>query len=77
MYYVYAIKSRVKNYMYIGITNDPDRKIKEHNNKRESTTRSYVPFDVIVIEACESRIDARKREKYLKTGVGREYLKSL
>ena len=77
MYYVYAIKSRVKNYIYVGMTNNPERRIKEHNDRREGTTRSFAPFEVIMIEGCESRLEARKKEKYFKTGVGREYLRSL
>jgi putative endonuclease len=77
MYYVYAIRSRSRNYIYVGLTDNPDRRIKEHNNKKESTTRPYVPFDVVTIEEHETRIKAREREKYLKSGFGKEYLKSL
>jgi len=77
MYYVYAIRSRIKNYIYVGLTNNPERRIKEHNNKKESTTRSYAPFDIVIIEEFETRIKAREREKYLKTGFGKEYLKKI
>ncbi|GBE16986.1 GIY-YIG nuclease superfamily protein [bacterium BMS3Abin15] len=77
MYYVYAIKSKARNYIYVGITNNITRRIKEHNNKRESTTRSYAPFEILLTEECLSRIKARKREKYFKSGIGKEYLKSL
>jgi len=77
MYYVYAIRSKIKKYTYIGMTNDPERRIREHNNGREGTTRSYAPFESVLIEECGDRMTARAREKYLKTGVGREYLKNL
>lgn len=77
MYYVYAIKSRIKNYIYVGLTNNLERRIKEHNNKKESTTKPCVPFDILTTEEFKTRIEARKREKYLKSGFGREYLKSL
>jgi len=77
MYYIYAIKSKEKNYIYVGLTNNPQRRIKEHNYKKEKTTLRYAPFKVIFIEKFRTRIEARKREKYLKSGVGKEYLRLL
>ena len=77
MFYTYAIKSEEKNYIYVGLTNNPDRRITEHNNKKERTTRSYAPFKTILIEEHKNRVAARKREKYLKSGIGKEFLKSL
>jgi len=77
MYYTYAIKSGKRNYIYIGLTNNPERRIKQHNDNKEKTTRSYSPFKTILIEEHPTRIEARKREKYLKSGIGKEYLKSL
>jgi len=77
MYYVYAIKSLNKNYIYVGLTNNPERRIKQHNSGKEITTRPYSPFMNLIIENYPNRIEARKREKYLKSGCGKEYLKSL
>jgi putative endonuclease len=77
MYYVYAIKSVNKNYSYVGLTANTARRIAEHNEKKEKTTRSYAPFKTILIEEHDTRIKAREREKYLKSGAGKEYLKSL
>jgi len=77
VYYVYAIKSIAKKYIYVGLTNNPERRIAQHNCKKERTTRSYAPFNTIRIEQYETRLEARKREKYLKSGSGKEYLKSL
>ena len=77
MYYVYAIKSKLKNYIYVGLTNNPKRRIKQHNDKKEKTTSPYSPFETLIIEEYTTRIGARKREKYLKSGIGKEYLKSL
>ena len=77
MFYTYAIESKSRSYIYVGLTNNPDRRIAEHNNKRERTTRSYAPFDTILVEEYKTRSDARKREKYLKSGIGKEFLKSL
>lgn len=77
MYYVYAIRSLSKNYIYVGLTANTERRIAEHNDKKEKTTRSYAPFRTILIEEYDTRIKAREREKYLKSGAGKEYLKSL
>ncbi len=77
MYYVYAIKSVIKKYIYVGLAANTKRRITEHNDKKEKTTRSFAPFKTILIEEYDTRIKARKREKYLKSGAGKEYLKSL
>jgi putative endonuclease len=76
-YYVYAIKSSKRNYIYVGLTENPERRIEQHNGGKEETTRPYAPFRTLLVERFISRPEARKREKYLKTGIGREYLKSI
>jgi putative endonuclease len=77
MFYVYALKSLSRNYVYIGMTSDPDRRINDHNVGYNNTTKPYKPFSVILFEEYPTRNLARLREKYLKSGVGRAYLKSL
>jgi putative endonuclease len=77
MYYTYVLKSRERNYIYVGLTCNPERRIAEHNSKWERTTRSSAPFDTLLIEEFQTRPEARIREKYLKSGIGKEYLKSL
>ncbi len=77
MYYVYAIKSLSRNYIYVGLTNNYERRFNQHNTGKERTTRKFAPFKIIHLEEFEKRIEARKREKYLKTGIGKEFLKTL
>ena len=77
MYYVYVIKSLVKNYIYVGMTNDIERRVLEHNSEENKSTKAYKPFILIHKEQFETRIEARKREKYLKSGIGKEFLKSI
>jgi putative endonuclease len=48
-----------------------------HNNGYEKTTKLYAPFELIYTEEAEDGKKARAREKYLKSGVGKEFLKSL
>ena len=77
MYKVYAIKSTIRNYIYVGLTADLDERIRRHNSGREKTTRAYRPFELIYWEEQPTREDARKREKYFKSGVGKEFLKKI
>ncbi len=75
MYYVYAIKSTVRNYIYVSITNSLKRRLDEHNRGLNRTTKPYTPFVLIFEETVASRPEAREREIYLKSGVGKEFLK--
>tara|TARA_R110000772_G_C13165149_1_gene426394 strand:+ start:86 stop:382 length:297 start_codon:yes stop_codon:yes gene_type:complete len=68
MYYVYALSSLRRNYIYVGMTSDVKRRMTEHNVGKEKTTRPYLPFRLLYIESCENRIESRKREKYWKSG---------
>ena len=77
MWYTYAIKSEKRNYIYVGLTNNIDRRIKEHNKGYNKTTKPYSPFILIYEREFQTRLEARKHEKYLKTGSGRKYLKSV
>ena len=77
MFFVYAINSTVRNYIYVGMTNNVDRRLAEHNNGENKSTKAYKPFILIYKETFTTRIEAREKEKYLKSGIGKEYLKSL
>jgi putative endonuclease len=77
MFFVYAISSTIRSYIYVGLTDNPDRRIGQHNSGYEKTTRAYAPFSILLIESFPTRIEARVREKYLKSGVGKEFLKGL
>jgi putative endonuclease len=70
VYWVYILRSEIKDYHYIGMTSDVAARLARHNQGRESTTRPYRPFKVIYTEACIDRLEARKREKYWKGGAG-------
>jgi|GEM_PF-770412 len=74
MYYVYVITSQSQNYRYVGITDDIARRFRQHNKGYNRTTRPYIPFKLSLVEECKDRNIARAREKYYKSGFGREYL---
>lgn len=77
VYSVYAIKSKNRNYVYVGLTDNIDRRFLQHNTGREKTTRAYAPFKLIYTQEFATRVEARRKEKVLKSGYGKEFLKSL
>jgi putative endonuclease len=77
MFYVYVLNSLSRNYIYVGMSSDIERRISDHNNGYNKTTKPYRPFTLILVEEYETRSMAREREKYLKSGIGKEYLKRL
>jgi putative endonuclease len=75
MFYVYALSSTTRRYIYVGLTNSPQRRINQHQSGYEKTTSPYRPFVVLLIEEFPTRPEARVREKHLKSGTGKEFLK--
>jgi putative endonuclease len=77
MYYVYAISSIVRKYIYIGITDDLERRLNLQQKGYNKTTKPYRPFKLIYSEQLADRIQARSREKYFKSTSGRMMLNKL
>lgn len=75
MYHVYALKSALSNRIYVGLTNNLSRRINEHNLGRVYSTKGYRPWSLIYCEQVPTITEARKKEKYLKSGYGKETLK--
>ena len=62
--------------MYTGFTNDLRKRLKQHNAGKSTHTKGRGPFDLIYYEACLLEKEARSRETYLKSGMGKRYLKN-
>lgn len=77
MNFVYVLKSENDNIRYIGLTNNLDRRLTEHNHGKVKSTKSRLSFKLVYLEEFESRSEAALREKFFKTGSGREFLKSI
>ena len=77
MYYVYVIKSEKDNSLYKGITNSLSRRLREHNLGKNQSTKSKIPYCLVYYEVLENRLEARKKEKWLKSGEGREFLRKV
>jgi putative endonuclease len=61
---------------YTGFTYDLRKRFDEHNEGKVSATKHRIPFKLIYYEACYNAQDARSREKYLKSGMEKRYLKN-
>ena len=77
MFTVYILRSEKDNKRYIGVTSDLKERLFEHRNGLVKSTRHRRPFNLIHTEMYESKFEANQREKYFKSGVGREYLNTI
>jgi putative endonuclease len=75
MFYVYVLKSLKDLKLYVGHTNDLKKRFKEHNSGKVECTKYRRPLKLLYYEASNSLSDSVEREKALKTGFGRAYLK--
>ena len=76
MFYVYLLHSAKDNGFYIGFSTDLKRRLAEHTRGAASATKSRGPWQLIYYEAYTEREDAEGREKYLKSGSGRRFLRA-
>ncbi|MEI7689721.1 MAG: GIY-YIG nuclease family protein [Candidatus Saccharibacteria bacterium] len=77
MQYVYILKSNKDNELYVGCTKDMKKRIALHNSGQVESTRTRRPLEVIHYEAFSASEDAFAREKWLKTGWGKNHIKKL
>ena len=75
VFVIYVIESQIDNRLYVGFTENLERRIKEHNDGKTKSTKGFRPWILVYSEVLYSREEARKREKYLKSGCGKEFLK--
>ncbi len=72
MWYVYFLARLVKsNWVYVGSTNNIDRRLNEHNLGQTKSTKVYRPYKIIYMETFDNEQNARTREDYFKHWRGR------
>lgn len=76
-HYVYIIQSLKNKSLYVGYTQDLIKRLDQHNNGNSAYTKKYIPWQLIHYEAYRNEIDAKRREKYLKTNQGSRLLKRM
>ena len=77
MFTVYVLYSEKYDRLYIGYTNNLIARFKSHNELGREWTCRYRPWKVIHLEFFEQKCEAMRREKALKGGQGRQYLRAL
>jgi len=74
---VYVLYSRNFKRTYVGQTNNLEQRLERHNKGMVKSTRLFQPWDVAYHEQYRSRAEAMKREKWLKSGSGRDFIKKV
>ena len=75
-YYTYVIRSIKDGKLYTGFTNDLQKRLRQHNEGKGGWTKGKGPYQPIYFEACVNTEDARSRELFLKSGMGKRYIKN-
>ncbi|WP_026452575.1 GIY-YIG nuclease family protein [Aequorivita capsosiphonis] len=75
MYYVYILNSQKDGRLYKGLTDNLEKRVHQHNLGQNKSTKGFLPWSLAYYEEFQTRIETRAREKYFKSGEGREFLK--
>ena len=76
MHYCYVLLSHRDGRLYTGCTENLRKRVLEHNAAKVVSTAHRIPLQLIYYEACSNRFDSFRRERFLKTGKGKRYLKN-
>ncbi len=74
-YYAYVLESLKNGKWYTGHTQNLTKRLIQHNKGKTKSTKANLPYKILYYELCTSRMEASDREKFFKTGSGREYIK--
>lgn len=75
--YVYAIYDTYSREIYVGISKHVEKRVREHRSGKSRSTKKYKDVKLFYTEEFESYLEARKREKYLKSNFGKVYLRGV
>jgi len=67
MHYIYILKSIPQRILYIGRTDNLERRLREHNSGYVFTTKKYLPWVLVYCEGYFDVDDAKHREKNIET----------
>jgi len=76
MHFVYVLQSSKDKKFYVGYSKELKQRVEKHNRGLVTATKQRQPLRLVYYEACLSKNDALKREKYLKTGWGKRFIKN-
>ena len=75
-FYVYVLLSKYDGEFYTGYTSDLKARLDKHNQGKVPSTIRRRPLKLIYWEGCLNQQEATRREKYLKSGNGKKYLRN-
>jgi putative endonuclease len=73
-YYAYVLRSLKNGILYKGSTDDMHKRVETHNAGKVKYSSKHQPWELLLFEEFETRSEAMNREKWYKTGVGREWI---
>jgi putative endonuclease len=76
-YYVYFLRSIKDGSTYVGMAQDVLIRLAEHNRGKSKYTKAHMPYELLYQEGPYDTLEARKREKYLKSTAGKNYLRKI
>ena len=74
MFYIYVLWSEKIQKRYVGCAENTDKRLIQHNMGKNRFTKGGIPWILIYTEEYSTLSLARKRELFLKSGIGREWL---
>lgn len=75
MYYTYVLQNQAGRF-YTGYTQNLRKRLSQHNAGKTGYAGKRGPYLLVYYEACLNKYDAESREQYLKSGMGKRYIKS-
>ena len=75
-YYCYVLQSTYNGKFYTGVTKNLKLRLEQHNKRLVRTTKYMVPLKLIYFEGYMNKDDAYRRERYLKSGMGKRDLRN-
>jgi len=76
LYFIYILYSKNFDRYYVGLSTDVKQRLISHNAAKVKSTKTFVPWELVHIEEFDTRVEARIREKYLKSAAGRRWRKN-
>lgn len=75
-YYTYVLRCEKTKTFYTGATNNLEKRIEQHNKGQVCYTKNKLPIKLVYFEACLNKHNAYRRERYLKTTMGKRYIRN-
>ena len=77
MYFTYVLRSLTTGRHYVGHCSDPVQRLGQHNQGVTKSTKNRGPWELVYQEEFATRAEAVRRERFLKSGQGREELRRM